>query len=132
MRIRTSPILMALLLALPPALAAAAPEAKIHVVEEAELQDAIADKLAGAEADRQAIKSLLELPQVREIAGRSGIDIETAARAVGQLTATEAADLAARARTVNAQLVGGDTVVISATTLIIVLLILIVLILAVS
>ena len=87
------------------------------------------DQQAGqAETDRQAILSMLQRPEIRQIAGSAGLDLERASAAAAVLSGPSLESLASQARDVNASLSGGDTrIVISATLVIIVLLILILL-----
>jgi hypothetical protein len=126
--------LPALTLSLPPSIhaAAASSRAPAHVVTPGELDRVIEGELERADADRQAIRQLLANRHVQEVAQRAGLDVSVAARGVDQLAGQELEDLAARARLVNADILGGDTIVISATTIIIVLLIIVVLILIVD
>lgn len=103
-------------------------EPQRHVVGENEIQARIDQQIGQANADRQAIQTMLQREDVRRIAGSAGLDLERAGAAAGTLSGASLETLAAQAREVNASLVGGDsTVVISATTLIIILLILILL-----
>lgn len=87
------------------------------------------DRQAGqADADRQAIRSMLQRPEIRQIAGSAGLDLERASAAAAVLSGPSLETLSAQARDVNASLSGGDTrIVVSATLVIIVLLILILL-----
>jgi hypothetical protein len=92
-----------------------------------EIQDRIDQQVDTAAADRQAIETMLQRDDVRRIAGSAGLDIERASAAVQVLSGSSLESLAAQARAVNADLVGGaDTIVISATTLIIILLVIII------
>ncbi len=100
-----------------------------HVVGESELHDAVVDRASGEEAQREAIQSLLRRPEVRELARLHQLDIARAENAVGQLQGPDLSRLAAQATQANAQLSGGDNIVIGTTTLIIILLILIILLL---
>lgn len=99
-----------------------------HVVGEGDIQARIDQQIGQANADRQAIQTMLQRPDVRRIAGSAGLDLDRANAAAAVLSGSSLATLAAQAREVNAGLVGGDsTIVISATALIIILLILILL-----
>jgi len=103
-------------------------EPQRHVTAANEIQARIDQQVDTAAADRQAIQTMLQRADVRRIAGSSGLDIERASAAAQTLSGSSLEDLAARARAVNADLVGGsDTIVISATTLIIILLVIIIL-----
>jgi hypothetical protein len=103
-------------------------EPQRHVVGDNEIQARIDQQIGRADADRQAIQTMLQRADVRRIAGSAGLDVERASAAAAVLSGPSLETLAAQARTVNAGLVGGDsTIVISATALIIILLILILL-----
>ena len=90
----------------------------------AELQTMVAEDGSG-QADRAAVADFLEREDVQQVAAENGISMERLEGAVETLDGEQAATLAERVREVQAQLAGGDTLVISATTLIIVLLVLI-------
>lgn len=108
--------------------ASLAGEPQGHVVGANEIQARIDEQIGQADADRQAIQSLLQREDVRQIAGSVGLDLERASAAAGVLSGSALEELAAQARAVNADIAGGsDTIVISATTLIIILLIIIIL-----
>lgn len=96
-----------------------------HVVERAELERATAERAGGERARREAIRSVLERPEVRSVAGEQGIDITRAEDAVATLEGEALAAAHEQARTVEAALAGGDQVVISSTLVIIALLVLI-------
>jgi hypothetical protein len=99
-----------------------------HVVGTSEIQARIDQQVNQADADRQAIRTMLERADVRRIAGSAGLDLERASAAATVLSGPALQTMAAQARAVNAGLVGGDgTIIISATALVVVLLILILL-----
>ena len=103
-------------------------ERQRHVVGESEIQARIDQQIGQADADRQAIQSMLHRADVREFAGAAGLDLERASAAAAVLSGRSLEKLAAQAREVDASLAGGDgTIIISATALIIILLILILL-----
>lgn len=103
-------------------------EPQRHVVGQSEIQGLIDQQIGQADADRQAIRTMLQREDVRRIAGSAGLDIARVSAAAGALSGDALTTLAAQARDVNASLVGGDsTVVLSATTIIIILLIIILL-----
>ena len=82
--------------------------------------------------DREAIRRVLEIEQVRKVAEGAGLDLRRAETAVAALDDAEAGLIAAQARAVNAALAGGQsTVTISTTVIIIGLLVLILLIVAI-
>jgi hypothetical protein len=108
--------------------ASPASEPQRHVVSDNEIQARIDQQLGRADADRQAIQTMLQREDVRRIAGSAGLDLERASAAAAVLSGPSLEKVAAQARQVNGDLTGGDsTVVISATALIIILLILILL-----
>lgn len=97
-----------------------------HVVDRAELERATAERADGEEARRQAIRSVLERPEVRSAAEAHGIEITRATDAVGTLEGESLARVLDQARQVEKALAGGDgTIVISTTAVIIILLVLI-------
>jgi hypothetical protein len=97
-----------------------------HVVGDSQIQARIDQSVGQADADRQAIQTMLLRADVRLIAGSAGLDLQRASAAAAVLSGPALEKLAAQARTVNADLSGGSgTVVISATALIIILLIVI-------
>jgi len=103
-----------------------ASEPQRHVVGENEIQARIDQQIDQADADRQAIQSMLQREEVRQIAGSVGLDLERASAAAAVLSGSALEKLAAQARAVNAGLAGGDErIVISATAIIIILLVLI-------
>jgi hypothetical protein len=108
--------------------ASLAGEPQRHVVGENDIQARIDQQVGQADADRQAIQTMLQRADVRRIAGTAGLNLERASAAAAVLSGPSLATLAAQAREVNAGLVGGsETIVISATALIIILLIIILL-----
>jgi hypothetical protein len=97
-----------------------------HVVADQEIQAQIDRQAGQATADREAIQTMLQRPEVRRIAGTAGLSLERANAAAAVLSGPSLQNLAAQARLVNSGLAGGDsTVVISATALIIILLLII-------
>ena len=117
--------LFALLLASTPALAQEA-----HVMDEAEVHQAVVNKADVETQQREAIRTLLQRKEVRDIAENHGLDIVKAENAVSMLQGPDLTRVAAQASQVNMQLAGGaDQIVIGTTTLIIILLIIIILIL---
>lgn len=97
-----------------------------HVVDRAELERATAERTAHEEARRQAIRSVLESPEVGETAEAHGIEVTKAKDAVATLQGESLARVYEQALEVQAALAGGDTtIVLSSTALIIILLLLI-------
>lgn len=103
---------------------APAASAQSNVIGKSALDKAVQTRVAAEQADREAIQSLLQRAEVREVAGKAGLSLDKAAAAVSTLQGNDLAQLAEQARQVNNQLSGGaSTIVISTTTIIIVLLI---------
>ena len=109
---------------------APAAQAQTHVIARTALAKAVQERVIQDQADRDAILALLARTEVRQIAARAGLSLETAQAAVSTLQGQELNDLASQARQVNDDLAGGaSTVTISTTTIIIVLLIIILIVL---
>ncbi len=104
--------------------------AQSHVVDQAALGKAVADKAAIDQQNRDEVRGFLNRAEVREVAARLGLDVTRAETAVSTLSSDEAADLADQARQVDAQLAGGDSITISVTTLLLVIIIIIILLVA--
>ena len=103
-----------------------------HAADQAILDQVVADHVQQTGDDREAILRALDNDQVRVLAGRVGLDLKRAEAAVARLDDVELGVLAARARTVNDALVGGQShITISTTVIIIGLLVLILIIVAV-
>jgi hypothetical protein len=106
--------------------------AQEHVADQATLDQVVADHVRQKADDRETIRRVLELEQVRKVAAGAGLDLRRAQTAVAALDDSELALLAARARTVNEALAGGQgTIEISTTAIIVILLLLILIIVAV-
>ena len=105
---------------------APAANAQNHVIGKSALDQAVQQRVSRDQADREAITSLLQRAEVREIAAKAGISLETAQTAVSTLQGDDLRQVASQARQVQNDLAGGaSTVVISTTTIIIVLLLVI-------
>ena len=96
-----------------------------HVINKSALDQAVQQRVSQEQADRDALRTFLQNPTVRGVAGKAGLSIEKADAAVSTLQGDELRQAAGQARAVNAQLAGGDTIVITTTTIIIILLIVI-------
>jgi hypothetical protein len=95
-----------------------------HVINKSALDQAVQQRVSQDQADRDAIRSLLQRPEVKDVAEKAGLPLDKAAAAVGSLQGDDLRELASQARSVDRQLAGGaSTIVISTTTIIIVLLI---------
>ena len=102
-----------------------------HVADQATLDQVVADHVRQTVGDREAIRRVLEIEQVRKLAEGVGLDLKRAETAVAMLDDADVGIIAAQARAVNDALVGGQsTVTISTTAIIIGLLVLILLIVA--
>lgn len=98
-----------------------------HVVDRADLDRATAERTVAEDARRDAIRSVLQRPEVRSAAATHGIDITRAEDAVATLEGEALAGVFEQAQRVDEALAGGaDAIVISTTTLIIGLLVLII------
>ena len=112
---------------------APAARAQQHVAGRSALEQAIQDRVADQQADRDAIKSLLRRPEVKQIAAKAGLSLEKAEAAVATIPAEDLRQLADQARQADNDLAGGaSTIVISTTTIIIVLLVIILLVVAID
>jgi hypothetical protein len=96
-----------------------------HVINKSALDQAVQQRVSQDQADREAIRTFLQNPAVKDVAAKAGVSLDKAESAVSTLQGDELRQAASQARTVNDQLAGGSTVVISTTTIIIVLLIII-------
>lgn len=102
-----------------------------HVADRTVVDQMLTAQAGQERADRDAVRNLLQRPEVRDIAGRYGLSIERADAAVETITGDQLHQLASQARQADRELSGGaSTVVISTTTIIIVLLVVILLIVA--
>jgi hypothetical protein len=109
---------------------APAVRAQDHVIGRAALDKAVQQRVNQEQADREAVLSLLQRQDVREIAAKAGLSVEKAQTAVTMLHGKDLQQAAQQARQVQDNLAGGaSTVVISTTTIIIVLLIIILIVL---
>ena len=126
-RIRTSVLAMLFALATPLPLSA-----QQHVADQATLDHVVANHVRQKADDREAIRRVLEIEQVRQVAQGAGLDLRRAETIVAALDDAELGLIAAQARAVNDVLVGGQSTVTISTTLIIIgLLVLILLIVAI-
>jgi hypothetical protein len=103
--------------------------AQQSVIGKSALEQAVHERVAQEQSDREAVASLLRRAEVREIAAKAGLSIERAEAAVSTLDGAELKELAKQARQAQNDLAGGATVVITTTTIIIILLIVILIVL---
>lgn len=95
-----------------------------HVINKSALDQAVQQRVSQDQADRDAIRNLLQRAEVKDVAAKAGLPLEKAEAAIGSLQGDDLRELASQARSVDRQLAGGaSTIVISTTTIIIVLLI---------
>ena len=121
---RTLTVCLAVLMIAPAA------SAQSHVIGKGALDKAVQTRAAQDQADRDAILTLLERKEVREIASKAGLSIEKATAAVSTLQGDDLRQVAAQARQANNELAGGaTTVVITTTTIILILLVIIIIVL---
>jgi hypothetical protein len=100
--------------------------AQDHVISKALLDQAVQQRVSQERADRDAILSLLQRSEVREIAAKAGLSLDQAEAGVSMLQGKDLEQAAQQARQVQNDLAGGaSTIVISTTTVIIVLLLVI-------
>jgi hypothetical protein len=98
--------------------------AQNHVVGQSTLDKAVQQRVTSEQADRNAILSVLQRAEVREVAAKAGLSLDKAETAVSTLQGADLQQAASQARQVQNDLAGGaSTVVISTTTIIIVLLV---------
>jgi hypothetical protein len=101
-----------------------------HVADRAALERAVADAVARADADRAAIKRVLQRQEVKDAARGAGLDLARAEAAVGLLSGEQLNQAADYANQIEQDLAGGaTTIVLTATTIIIILLIVILIVL---
>ena len=99
-----------------------------HVIDKSALDQAVQRRVGQDQADRDAIRTFLQTPQVKSVAAKAGLSVEKAEKAVSTLQGDELRQAAGQARAVNQDLAGGATVVITTTTIIIILLLVIIII----
>ena len=105
--------------------------AQSHVIGKNALDQAVQERVSRDQADRDAILTLLQRAEVRDVAAKAGISLEKATAAVTTLQGDDLREVASHARQVNNELAGGaSTIVISTTTIIIILLIVILIVVA--
>ena len=99
-----------------------------RIADAATRQLALAGQTERDDAQRAAVRRVLDRSAVRQLAAAMALDVSDAASAVATLSGTDLAAAAERAQAVETALAGGsNTVVISTTTLLLVLIIVILL-----
>jgi hypothetical protein len=101
-----------------------------HVAGATEIHAAIGEQAEQVASERAVIERLLSRPEVREWAAKAGLDLERAQRGAAMLDGEELQRVASHARIADAQLAGGDSIVIGSTAIIIILLIIILIVVA--
>jgi hypothetical protein len=99
--------------------------AQEHVIGNSALDQAVQRRVSQERTDREVILSLLQRQDVRDIAGKAGLSIDTAQTAVSILQGKDLEQIAQQARAAQDNLAGGGNVTVSTTTIIIVLLLII-------
>lgn len=99
--------------------------AQEHVISKSALDHALQQRVGREQADREAILSLLQRQDVRDIAGKAGLSVDQARAGVSILQGSDLEQAAEQARAVQDSLAGGGNVTVSTTTIIIVLLLII-------
>ena len=129
---RTSSILSVLLLSTLIAVPRAEAQTP-HAATQSAMDAAVQQHVASIASDRDDVLRVLNLPQVKAVAGQAGLDLRKATRVAGSLEGQDLSTVAAQARQVERSLAGGQSkVVISTTMIIIALLVLILIIVAVD
>jgi hypothetical protein len=104
-----------------------------HAATQSAMDAAVQQHVASIASDRDDVLRVLNLPQVRAVAGQAGLDLKKATRVAASLEGQDLSTVAAQARQVEQSLAGGQSkIVISTTMIIIALLVLILIIVAVD
>ena len=103
-----------------------------HVINKSVLDQAVQQRVSQEQADREALRTFLQNPAVRDVAAKAGLPLDRAESAVSTLQGDELRQAASQARAVNQDLAGGATVVITTTMIIIILLVIILLVVAID
>ncbi len=106
--------------------------AQNHVIGKSALDKAVQERVSRDQADREAITSLLQRTEVREIAAKAGVSLEKAEAAVSTLEGSELEQIASQARAVQNDLAGGQSAIVISTTTIIIVLLIVLLIVAID
>ena len=108
-------------------------QAPAHAASPSALDAALQQHGDALAADREAVLRVLDHAQVKDVAGRMGVDLRQAKQAVTTMNAEQLAQVGAQAKSVDQALAGGaSSVSISTTTIIIALLVVILIIVAVN
>lgn len=95
-----------------------------HVAGPSALRAAVAAQVDVDTNNRAVVRDVLKQSEVRDVAGRLGLDITRAENAVATMNSADLARVADSARAADAALAGGNnTIIISTTTLLLILII---------
>ncbi len=103
-----------------------------NVISKAALDKAVQDRVSSEQADRDAIKALLNRSEVRDMAGKAGLSVDKALTAVSTLQGDDLRQIAQQARQADDSIAGGASTIVISTTTIIIVLLLIILIVAIA
>jgi hypothetical protein len=104
-----------------------------HMVDLQHLRQAALEHASSQESDRAAVRDALCRPEVQEVAGRLGVNLDRAMARIETMDGIDLQRAAAAAREADRTLVGGaSTVTLSTTTIIIALLVIILIVVAVK
>ena len=104
-----------------------------HAATQSAMDAAVQEHVASTASDRADLLRVLNLPQVKAVAGQAGLDLRKATAAVATLDGDDLKAASAQARQVEQTLAGGQSrIVLSTTVIIIALLVLILLIVAID
>ena len=106
--------------------------AQSNVIGKSALDKAVQERVSRDQADREAIRTLLQRAEVRDVAGKAGISLDRAATAVSTLQGDDLRQIADQARQIDNQLAGGRSTIVISTTTIIIVLLLVILIIAIA
>jgi hypothetical protein len=107
--------------------AAIASQQQQHIATDAARARAIAAHTQSQQQTRDAVTSLLRVPEVQKVAERLGLKVTNVEAAVATLTPQELERLAVPVQRAQGELAGGSTIVISTTTLLLIIIIIILL-----
>jgi hypothetical protein len=106
--------------------------AQDHVIGKSTLDKAVQQRVTREQTDRDAILSLLQRAEVREVAAKAGLSLDKARTAVSTLQGADLQQAASQARQVQNDLAGGASTIVISTTTIIIILLLVILIVVVA
>jgi hypothetical protein len=96
-----------------------------HIVNKSALDQAVQQRVSQDQADRDALRTFLRNPAVKDVAAKAGLSVAQAEAGLSTLQGDTLRQAASQARAVNQDLAGGATVVITTTTIILILLVII-------